>query len=95
MKDKYFIPKTLEEPFRFILLTIDELLVFLCPLLVMGFMFNSMIVGFLIGGLLVLVIKKIKGEQGHYYLINLMYWHFPPVVKLRVTPPSYMRTFLG
>lgn len=95
MRDKYFIPQTLEEPFRFVLLTIDELMVLLIPLGILGFIFNSLLTGFLLGIAGVLIIKKIKGEQGHYYLINVMYWYFPPVMRFRGTPPSYIRDYLG
>ena len=95
MRDKYFIPQTLEEPFKFILLTIDELIAFITPILILGLGFNFLITGFIAGLLLVLLIKKIKGEQGHYYLVNVMYWYLPPIIKFKVTPPSYIREYLG
>jgi len=46
-----------------------------------------------IGGLT--LIKKFKGEQGHFYLIHLAYWYLPDIIQFKVTPPSYVREYLG
>ena len=41
------------------------------------------------------LLKKLKGEQGHYFLHALVYWHLPQIVVFKSTPPSYIRDFLG
>jgi conjugal transfer pilus assembly protein TraL len=95
MQDKYHMPQTLDQPFRIFLLTIDELILLLGPILLVGFFLAQMILGFVIGILAMLSIKKLKGEQGHFYLVNLAYWYLPPLIKFRSTPPSYIRDYLG
>lgn len=95
MRDKYYIPQFLDEPFRIFLLTIDELALLISPILIVGFFLNQMILGFMIGLSAMFFIKKLKGEQGYFYLVNLAYWYLPPLIKFKVTPHSYIRDYLG
>ncbi len=95
MSDKYYIPQSLDEPFRIFLLTIDELALLVVPIIILGFFLNQMILGFIIGIASLFAIKKLKGEQGHFYLVNLAYWYLPPIFKFKVTPHSYIRHYLG
>lgn len=95
MSDKYHIPQSLDEPFRIFLLTVDELILLIAPILIVGFFLNQMIFGFMVGLSAMFAIKKLKGEQGHFYLVNLAYWYLPPLIKFRVTPHSYIRDYLG
>lgn len=94
MQDKYYIPQNLDQPIRVYLLTLDELILLIVPIIA-GFIFNQMLLGIGLGLACVFGIKKVKGEQGHYYLINLMYWYLPDLVKFKVTPPSHIREYLG
>jgi conjugal transfer pilus assembly protein TraL len=93
--DKYYLPKMLDEPFRLYVLTVDELLILVLPILLIGFVLHQIVVGFIlgIGGLGLL--KKYKGEQGHFYLVHLAYWYLPKIINFKVTPPSYIRQYLG
>lgn len=93
--DRYYMPKTLDEPFRIYILTIDELLLLVLPILIIGFVLHQMVVGFILGLGGLTLIKKFKGEQGHYYLVHLAYWYLPDMVQFKVTPPSYIRDYLG
>lgn len=93
--DRYYMPKTLDEPFRIYILTIDELLLLVLPIVVIGFVFHQMVVGFVLGIGGLTLIKKFKGEQGHYYLFHLAYWHLPEMIQFYATPPSYIRDYLG
>ena len=93
--DKYYLPQYLDAPFRVFLLTIDELILLIMPIIIVGFILNQMVIGFLFGIYLLMMVKKFKGEQGHYYLANLAYWYLPPIIKFKVTPPSYIRHYLG
>ncbi len=40
-------------------------------------------------------LKKVKGEQGHYFLYHVMYWYLPTMFHLKKTPPSYIREWVG
>ena len=94
MQDKYYIPQNIDQPIRVYLLTIDELILLIVPIIA-GFIFNQMLLGFILGIASAVWIKKVKGEQGHYYLMNLMYWYLPDLIKFKVTPPSHIREYLG
>lgn len=91
----YHIPQYLDEPFKLMLWTIDEFLLFLIPFLTLMFIFGSPLWGGLVGGLCMYIVRKIKGEQGHYFIFNVMYWHLPSVIQFKCTPPSYLRHLLG
>lgn len=93
--DKYYLPKTLDEPFRVYVLTVDELLVLSLPIVLIGFFFTQMLLGFILGLGGLTILKRFKGEQGHCYLIHLAYWYLPDVIKFKYTPPSYIRSYLG
>ena len=93
--DKYYIPQHLDEPFRLILWTLDEFVVFLAPFVLCLFFLNSPLIGLFIGACLLFGLKRLKGEQGHYFIYNLAYWYCPVFIRLKATPPSYQRTLLG
>lgn len=93
--DKYRIPQTLDEPLKIALWTMDEVLAFIIPTLVLVIAYNQFLLGSAIGMACMYVLKKIKGEQGHYYIFNVMYWHLPPIVHFKSTPPSHLRHFIG
>lgn len=93
--DKYTIPQYLDEPFKIILWTIDELCALVIPFLVFMFCLNSPIAGLMTGGALLGVLKKIKGDQGHFFLHHLFYWYFPNLFMLKSTPPSHIREWIG
>jgi len=93
--DKYHVPKYLDEPLRIMLLTIDELVIFFGPFLLVFVFFNQPIVGGMVGGVLVFILKRIKGEQGQHFIYSLIYWHLPQMVRFKATPPSYLRVLLG
>ena len=93
--EKNHVPQYLDEPARIVLWTIDELLIFLIPFFILFWCFDQTILGVIVGVSLVLGLRKLKGEQGHYFLYSLMYWHLPAVIRFKSTPPSYYREFLG
>ena len=93
--DRYYLPKMLDEPFRLYILTLDELCLLVLPILLVGFIFHQMLLGFMLGIGGLTLIKKFKGEQGHFYLLHLVYWYLPDIVQFKATPPSYVRLYLG
>ena len=92
---KYYIPKYLDEPMRIILWTIDEVLAFIIPVFLIYVLSNQLLFGILLGLINFLLLKKLKGEQGAYFLRALIYWHLPQIIKLRKTPPSFIREYIG
>lgn len=95
MSDKYHIPQHLDEPFKLILWTVDELIALFLPFLILMLCFNSPITGLVVGGICLIVLKKLKGEQGHFFIHNLMYWYLPAMIRFKKTPPSHIREWLG
>ena len=93
--DKYYIPRYLDEPFKIFLLSLDELVLLVVPILSGLFLFSAPIIGLVIGSSLVLLLKTIKGSEGHYFIYHLGYWFLPPLIQFRSTPPSYMREIVG
>jgi conjugal transfer pilus assembly protein TraL len=94
-KDKYYIPKAIDEPFRIYILTLDELALLVTPIVLLGFFMSQMVLGFIMGVFSLILIKKFKGEQGHFYLVHLAYWYLPPIVRFKSTPPSFIRVYRG
>jgi len=93
--DKNHVPQYLDEPVRIILWPIDELICFLVPFLILFWGFDQILLGVATGIALVLGLRKLKGEQGHYFLYSVMYWYLPAMVRFKSTPASYYREFLG
>lgn len=92
---KYYIPRYLDEPMRLILWTWDELTAFLLPLITIYMITNQLLAGIFVGLLLFVGLKKLKGDQGHYFLRAFAYWHLPQIIRLKKTPASYIREYIG
>lgn len=93
--DKYSIPQHLDTPFKIILWTWDEVIAFSIPFFSLFLFLNAPLTAVGVGGSLVMLLKKMKGEEGHYFLAHMAYWHLPPFVMYKATPPSYIREILG
>ncbi len=94
-QDPHFIPQYLDEPFKLILWTIDEVVMMILPLFICWYFFGAFLIGAVLSAVALIIIKKIKGEQGHYYLLYMMYWHLPTFYKFKVIPASYQREWIG
>lgn len=93
--DKHYMPRYLDDPYKIAYFTIDEVIALLIPFFLGLLIFNSPLYGLIIGGFCVALIKKIKGQEGHYFIYHLAYWYFPQLIKFRSTPPSHIREVLG
>lgn len=93
--EKYSIPQYIDEPVKFIIWTVDEVLAFIVPVGLATAVFNQPLMGLLVASLLCFGLRKVKGEQGHYFMFHLMYWLLPDTKQLKATPPSYVRELIG
>jgi len=93
--DKYYIPQNLDQPFKIIIWTIDEVVCFLTCFIFSFTQLDSPLIGIISGISVLVMLKKLKGEEGQFFLVHLAYWHLPPLVKYKVTPASYIREILG
>lgn len=85
----------LDNPMRFLVWTLPEAMVLWSPLFVgfaTGYVFTSLL--FSAGGFYLL--REVTQRFGKQSLAAVLYWYFPPNKrKLKVTPPSYVRGYLG
>lgn len=93
MSNKYFICKKIDEPRRFVGLTLDEI-VPIVTISVLGFILGSMITGFVSAGIVWGLIRHFKKGQGTGWLLSLLYWHLP-LPLFSKTPASAARHWLS
>ena len=91
--DKYHIPQHLDNPLTILLLPLDELGVLLLPIIT-GLFFTAAFMGFVIGVVLLVGLKKLKGDGGGQSLKLLVYWTLPPLMGFKWMPPSHQRRLL-
>lgn len=89
----YYVPRRQDDPPKVLFWDADEVGVFFLP--VMG----GMLLDFILGGLVMGVVArqaflKMKVGRGASYITHLLYW-YTPTSKLRHTPPSHVREFIG
>ena len=95
---KYYICKRIDEPKRYVGLTLDE---FIPVVVITGicFFFGSLLVGFALAGSVWFAIRHFKQGQGTGWFLNLLYWYLPLHYLGRVlyikTPASSQRHWLG
>lgn len=94
-QERYYMPKHLDEPMKLFLLPLDEFLALAIPFVLIGFFCRNMVLGLLLGAILFWLIRIVKKDQGQHYLVNLVYWYLPEVIRFRATPPSHIRHYLG
>ena len=91
----YHLPRYLDEPFRFMIWTLDECVVFGIPFVIATFYLDAVISGLIVGGSLLLCLRKLKGDAGHTFLYQWAYWHLPPILRFKKMPLSYQRFYRG
>lgn len=97
-ENKYFICKKLDEPKRYVGLTIDEFIP-IVSINIICFLLGNLVAGFALSAVVWLLLKHFKKGQGPCWLLNLLYWHLP-LHKLQgllfvKTPPSSNRHWLN
>ncbi len=94
MDTSYYLPKYLDSPFRLVILTLDECVVFGCPF-ALGFLFNFVIIGFCFSIASLFFWRWVKGDaKGYRYAAALSYWYMSKS-HLRAFPNSHCREYLG
>jgi conjugal transfer pilus assembly protein TraL len=93
--DEYYIPKHLDTPKKYLIFTIDEVIIISVLFLIFVFVLKQNLLAIIVCGLSFHGLRKLKGEKTPHYLLHLAYWHLPPFFKFRQIPPSYKKRFLG
>lgn len=91
----YNIPRRLNDPPRMFWWDLD------LALLVLASTLLGMVAGFFLSGVAAGVLTawaygRMKSGKHPAYALHLLYWYLPDaVVKLKCTPPSHFREFIG
>lgn len=93
--EKYKTPQFLNEPYRLIIFTLDEVIVAVITLYIVGAICGFIVTSLVLTAALLFLMKRMKGNEGPYFYIHLFYWFFSLSPKLRSTPPSWIREFWG
>ena len=92
---KYYIPKTLDAPKRWLIFTMDELGVIIAPLMI-GVLFDQMFLGMVFGIIGYFVWRKYKGLNKGNMMTYMRYWYLPNYLnRYKVTAKSHNRVYLG
>lgn len=95
-ESKYQIPKHLDDPPRWLFWTIDEAAALLAPFILGILIFNQTLLGFMTGIITMILLKRLKGNEGSNYLLRLVYWYLPSeLLNLKATPSSHIRHYIG
>lgn len=91
--EEFYIPRSLDEPMRLLFLALDEACVLLAPFMI-GVMISQTVIGLLAGVMSFIAWRRVKG--GIALITYAAYWFLPSgFMRLRFTPPSSCRFFLG
>lgn len=93
---QYYVPESLNEPFKIFCLTIDELFMGMIVLIIsLFFLWASLAIIAGIAG--AVMVKMSKKGAGGGWLINLAYWYLPAgcVEWILITPPSFIRFYIA
>ena len=92
---RHAIPRRLDDPERWMFWTLDEAAALLGPA-VLGLAANRFVTGLVAGVAAWLLLRRIKRGGGANIAVYALYWFLPGfVLRLRGTPPSHVRRFVG
>lgn len=97
-ENKYYICKKIDEPKRYVGLTLDEFIPTVA-ITALCFFLGSLLTGVVLAGVVWITIKHFKKGQGQGWFLNLLYWHLPLHYLRRIlfvkTPASSERHWLS
>jgi conjugal transfer pilus assembly protein TraL len=90
---QYHIPRLLDAPPKAFYWDMDEFMAMIAPIGI-GLILDWFFVGTMLGLLASYAVAKLKAGRGAYYMLHALYWYLG-AIKMRSTPPSYIREFVG
>ena len=92
---RHTIPRRLDDPERWLFWTVDEAAALMGPAL-LGLAANQFVPGLIAGVGGWLVLRRVKRGGGANIARYALYWFLPDfVLRLKATPPSHLRRFVG
>lgn len=94
-QEKFYIPKHLDDPPRFLLWSMDEAMSAMLPIF-LGTMMGLGIIGPILSIISFKSWKKIKGSGGQGLLRSIIYWYYPrDLLDLKSTPYSSIKSYIA
>lgn len=72
--NRYYIPKYIDEPFRVVIFTVDEL-VLITIIMIIAFFVGHEIYGIVATTILCMLYRKFKAKESSAFLKRYIYWH--------------------
>jgi len=92
---RHTIPRRLDDPERWLFWTVDEAAALMGPAL-LGLAANQFVPGLVAGVGGWLLLRRVKRGGGANIARYALYWFLPDfVLRLKATPPSHLRRFVG
>ena len=90
---KYYIPKYIDEPFKVVIFTIDEVVLILTIMLI-AFIVGHEIIGIAIATMCCALYRKLKAQESSAFIRRYIYWHLN-FGSSNVLPKSSTKKFKG
>ena len=92
---RHAVPRRLDDPERWLFWTLDEAAALLGPA-VLGLAANAFVTGLLAGLCGWWLLRRVKRGGGANIALYALYWFLPDfVLRLKRTPPSHVRRYVG
>lgn len=93
--DEHHILHHLDDPLRLLKWTIDEALIMILPILLLGVGLGEILLGSIVGFGGFSGLRFLKKRFGKKILRPLLYWYLPSHSKFKSFPKSHIREFIG
>ncbi|RMF24964.1 MAG: type IV conjugative transfer system protein TraL [Deltaproteobacteria bacterium] len=88
------MPRHLDDPDKFLWWEMDQAGLAVSVFAVFMIL-NMLVVGVVLGALVAWIYGRLKAGRARGFMIHVAYWYLPFQMKLRRTPPSWVRRFVG
>ena len=97
MEERFYIPRTLDDPPLFFMFQFDDAMVFIACVVICALMGTALmfIVGIVLGMTVAKAYGRLKEEGGRGLLIRILYWYTPSEWWFRSMTPSHVREYIG
>jgi conjugal transfer pilus assembly protein TraL len=94
-QEDYFVPSHLDDQAKFFLWDMEEFMAMIIPIF-FGMMLKVPLIGVALAFGSLHVMQKLKAGSAKGFMKHVMYWYLPDeFTKMKSTPPSHIREFIG
>lgn len=97
MEERFYIPRTLDDPPLFFMWALDDAAVFLCGIILFSLMGSALmfLVGCATGLAAARGYARLKQAGGKGFVVRALYWYSPSDWWFRSPAPSHVREYIG